>query len=69
MHRRIVVLIMGFMISLGVPAVTLSETAAITAASVPEPSTLFLLGFGLIAFRIFISHRLNKMKRLPAKTP
>jgi len=46
-----------------------SETGATTAGSVPEPSTLFLLGFGLIAFRIFISHRLNKMKRLPAKTP
>ena len=69
MHRRIVVLIMGFMILLVVPAVTLAVPNSETAASVPEPSSLFLLGFGLIAFRIFISHRLNKMKRLPAKTP
>ena len=69
MHRRIVVLVMGFMILLVVPAVTLAVPNSETAASVPEPSSLFLLGFGLIAFRIFISHRLNKMKRLPAKTP
>jgi hypothetical protein len=33
-----------------------------------EPSTMFLLGFGLIGLRIFISHRLNKMNQLPAKT-
>jgi hypothetical protein len=38
-------------------------------SSTLEPSTMFLLGFGLIGLRIFISHRLNKMKRLPARTP
>ena len=46
-----------------------SETPAITAGSVPEPSAMFLLGFGLIGLRVFIAHRLNKMKQLPAKTP
>jgi len=35
----------------------------------PEPAALFLLGFGLIGLRAFISYRSNKMKQLPAKTP
>ena len=33
-----------------------------------EPSTMFLLGFGLIGLRVFLSYRF-KTKRLPAKTP
>ena len=33
-----------------------------------EPSTMFLLGFGLIGLRIVISRSLNKMNRLPART-
>jgi hypothetical protein len=28
---------------------------------------MFLLGFGLIGLRVFISYRSNKMKQLPAK--
>jgi len=35
----------------------------------PEPAALFLLGFGLIGLRAFISSRSNKMKQLPTKTP
>ncbi len=46
-----------------------AATATVTAASVPEPSALFLLGFGLIGLRVFISYRFNKMKQLPAKAP
>jgi hypothetical protein len=33
-----------------------------------EPSTMFLLGFGLIGLRIVISRSLNKLNQLPAKT-
>jgi hypothetical protein len=47
--------------------VTGSDT--VTATNVPEPSSMFLLGFGLIGLRVFISYRFNKMKQLPAKAP
>jgi hypothetical protein len=33
-----------------------------------EPSTMCLLGFGLIGLRIVISRSLNKLNQLPAKT-
>ena len=44
-----------------------SDTVAAT--NVPEPSAMFLLGFGLIGLRVFISCRFNKMKQLPTKAP
>jgi len=44
-----------------------ANTSVSVNASVPEPSAMFLLGFGLIGPRIFISYRFNKMKQLPAK--
>ena len=47
--------------------VTGSDTVAAT--NVPEPSAMFLLGFGLIGLRVFISCRFNKMKQLPTKAP
>jgi len=47
--------------------VTGSDTVAAT--HVPEPSAMFLLGFGLIGLRVFISCRFNKMKQLPTKAP
>ena len=46
-----------------------AATVTVTAASVPEPSAIFLLGFGLIGLRVFISYRFNKMKQLPTKAP
>jgi hypothetical protein len=47
----------------------LTTSGAVTAANTPEPAALFLLGFGLIGLRAFISYRSNKMKQLPTKTP
>jgi len=47
--------------------ITGSDTVAAT--NVPEPSAMFLLGFGLIGLRVFISCRFNKMKQLPTKAP
>ena len=47
----------------------LPNSATPTGSSVPEPSAMFLLGFGLIGLRVFIAHRTNRMKRIPAKTP
>jgi PEP-CTERM motif len=47
----------------------LANADTVTATNVTEPSAMFLLGFGLIGLRVFISYRFNKMKQLPAKAP
>jgi hypothetical protein len=38
----------------------LANAAIVTATNVPEPSAMFLLGFGLIGLRLFISRRIGK---------
>jgi len=38
----------------------LANAATVTGTNVPEPSAMFLLGFGLIGLRLFISRRVGK---------
>ena len=54
-------------VTLGVITLVAGGLAVPLKSSTLEPSTMFLLGFGLIGLRIFISHRLNKLKQLPAR--
>jgi hypothetical protein len=75
--KRLIKVALGIAVAvvLAMPAMSYAVTwdqsvePPITVNSVPEPSNIFLLGFGLIGLRVFISYRSNKMKRLPAKTP
>ena len=55
-------------LTLGLVTVAAAGLAVPFKSSTLDPSSMFLLGFGLIGLRIFISHRLNKLKQLPART-